>query len=99
MPSLLSLPSPVVVFGCDGCGFWLCPELKRGCGSWLGPLWVVGCGSAWWWVSGGCGSAWLWVVARRGWIVVVDWRAGMKGVVGRGLAAEGGRWSWIGELG
>ena len=47
----------------------------------------------------GCGLAWLWVVDRRGWVVVVDQRAGMKRVVGRGSAAEGGRWSWIGELG
>ena len=103
-PSLLSLPSLVVVFGCDSCGFWLCPELKRGCGSWLGPLWVVGYGSAWLWVSGGCGSAWLWVVDRRGcglwvvdrrgWVVVVDRRAEVGR--GRGSAAEGGRWSWIG---
>ena len=44
----------------------------------------------------GCG---LWVVDRCGWVVVVDRRAGMKRVVGRGLAAEGGRWSWIDELG
>ena len=68
---------------------------------------VVGCGSAWLWVSGGCGSAWLWVVDWhgcglwvvdwRGWVVVVDRQAGMKRVVGRGLAAEGGRWSWIGS--
>ena len=63
---------------------------------------VVGCGSAWLWVSGGCGSVvdrrgcGLWVVDRRGWVVVVDRRAGMKRVVGRGSAAEGGRWSWIG---
>ena len=97
-PSLLSLPSLVVVFGYDGCGFWLCPDLKRGCGSWLGPLWVVGCGlwvgvvvGQWWlWVVDrrGCG---LWVVDRRGWVVVVDRRAGMKRVVSRGSAAEGGR--------
>ena len=100
-PSLLSLLSLVVVFGCDGCGFWLCPELKRGCGSWLGPLWVVGrrgCGSVevvdrrgcglWIGVVVGCG---LWVVDRRGWVVVVDRRAGMKRVVGRGSAAEVGR--------
>ena len=39
------------------------------------------------------------VVDRRGWVVVVDRQAGMKRVVGRGSAAEGGRWSWIGELG
>ena len=67
---------------------------------------VVGCGSAWLWVSGGCGSAWLWVVARRGcglwvvdrhgWVVVVDRRAGMKRVVGRGSVTEGGRWLRIG---
>ena len=69
----------------------------------------MGCGSVWLWVVDrhGCGS---WVVDRRGWVVVVDrrgWvevvvvdrRAGMKRVVGRGSAAEGGRWSWIGELG
>ena len=96
MPSLLSLPSLVVVFGCDGCGFWLCSELKRSCGSWLGPLWVVGrrcCGSVVVVDRRGCG---LWVVDRRGWFVVVDRRAGMKRVVGRGSAAEGGRWAWIG---
>ena len=64
---------------------------------------VVGCGSALLWVSGGCGlwigvvvGCGLWVVDRRGWVVVVDRRAGMKRVVGRGSAAEGGRWSWIG---
>ena len=89
--SFLSLPSLLFLHLCSllstdpnaisslssfsGCGFWLCPELKRGCGSWLGPLWVVGCGSAWLWVSGGCGSTWLWVVARRGCgLWVVDWR-------------------------
>ena len=35
----------------------------------------------------------MWVVDRRGWVVVVvvDRRAGMKGVVGRGSAAEVGR--------
>ena len=48
----------------------------------------MGCGSARLWVSGGCG---LWVVDRRGWVVVVDQRAGMKRVVGRGSATEGGR--------
>ena len=53
---------------------------RRGCG-----LWVVD--------RRGCG---LWDVDRRGWVVVVDRRAGMKRVVGRGSAAEGGRWSWIG---
>ena len=63
----------------------------RGCGSVV----VVdrhGCGL---WVVDwrGCG---LWVVDRRGWVVVVDRRARMKRVVGRGSAAEGGRWSWIG---
>ena len=53
----------------------------------------------------GCGlwvvdrRGWVVVVDRRGWVVVVDRRAGMKRVVGRGLAAEGGRWSWIDELG
>ena len=59
---------------------------------------VVGCGSTWLWVVDrrGCG---LWVVDRRGWVGVVDRRAGMKRVVGRGSAAEGGRWSWIGKLG
>ena len=36
----------------------------------------------------GCG---LWVVDRRGWVVVVDQRTGMKRVVGRGSAAERGR--------
>ena len=95
-PSLLSLPSLVVVFGCDGCGFWLCPELKRSCGSWLDPLWVVGrrcCGSVVVVDRRGCG---LWVMDRRGWVVVVDRRARMKRVIGRGSAAEGGRWLWIG---
>ena len=44
---------------------------------------VVGCG----WVRClGCG-----------WVVVVDRRAGMKWVIGRGLAAEVGRWSWLGR--
>ena len=78
-----------MVFGCDGCGFWLCPELKRGvgrgwvhCGLWVVVGSVVGCG--------------LWVVNRRGWVVVVDRRVGMKRVVGCGSAAEGGCWSWIG---
>ena len=59
-------------------------------------LWVVGrrcCGSVVVVDRRGCG---LWVVVRRGWVVVVDRRAGMKRVVGRGSAAEGGRWSWIG---
>ena len=64
--------------------------------------WVVGSVTAW--VSSGCGfwrGCGLWVVDRRGWVVVVvvDRQAGMKRVVGRGSAAEGGRWSWIGELG
>ena len=70
---------------------------------WIGV--VVGCGSAWLWVVS-CGlwigvvvGCELWVVDWRGWVVVVDRRAGMKRVVGRGSAAEGGRWSWIGELG
>ena len=74
-----------------------------GCGLWVGVvvgqwwLWigvVVGCG-LWIGVVVGCG---LWVVDWRGWVVVVvvDRRAGMKRVVGRGSAAEGGRWSWIG---
>ena len=59
-------------------------------------LWVVGrrcCGSVVVVDRRGCG---LWVVDRRGWVVVVDQRAGMKRVVGRGSAIEGGRWSWIG---
>ena len=91
MPSLLSLPSLVVVFGCDGCGFWLCPELKRGCGSWLGPLWVVGrrgCGSVVVVDRRGCGlwvvdwrGCGLWVVDRRGWVVVVDRRVWVVVVV------------------
>ena len=44
----------------------------------------------------------LWVVVGSGaWVVVMDQRAGMKWVVGRGSASwdEAGRWSWIGELG
>ena len=93
-PSLLSpLYGPNAISSLSSfssCGFWLCPELKRGCG-----LWVVGrrcCGSVVVVDRRGCG---LWVVDRRGWVVVVDRRAGMKGVVGRGSAAEGGRWSWI----
>ena len=63
-----------------------------GCG-----LWVVGrrcCGSVVVVDRRGCG---LWVVDRRGWVVVVDRRAGMKRVVGRGSAAEVGRWSWLGR--
>ena len=59
-------------------------------------LWVVGrrgCGSVVVVDRRGCG---LWVMDRRGWVVVVDRRAGMKRVVGRGSAAEGGCWSWIG---
>ena len=56
--------------------------------------WVVGPVFGSWvtaWVSSGCG---FW----RGWVVVVDQRAGMKRVVGRGSASwdEVGRWSWIG---
>ena len=45
---------------------------------------VVGCG----WVR----------CLGRGWVVVVDQRAGMKWVVGRGSASwdEEGCWSWIG---
>ena len=48
--------------------------------------WVVGPVFGSWvtaWVSSGCG---LWigmVVDRRGWVVVVDRRVGMKWVVGR----------------
>ena len=67
--------------------------------------WVVGPVFGSWvtaWVSSGCGfwrGCGLWVVDRRGWVVVVDQRAGMKQVVGCGSAAAGGRWSWIGELG
>ena len=41
----------------------------------------------------------LWVVVGSGaWVVVMDQRAGMKWVVGRGSASwdEEGRWSWIG---
>ena len=86
------------VVGCGSAWLWV----SGGCGSaWLGPLWVVGCGSAWLWVSGGCGSVvdrrgcGLWVVDQRGWVVVVDRR--LKGVVGRGSAAEVGRWSWLGR--
>ena len=56
-------------------------------------------GSGVWVVGDGVGQWRLWVVDRRGWVVVVDRRAGMKRVVGRGFATEGGRWSWIGELG
>ena len=62
-------------------GSWVTVWVSGGCGLWIGV--VVGCG--------------LWVVNRRGWVVVVDRRVGMKRVVGRGLAAEGGRWSWIGR--
>ena len=94
----------VVVFGCDRslkgvvghgwvrCGLWVVG--RRGCGSVVvvdRRGWVR-CG-VWVGVVVGCG---LWVMDRRGWVVVVDRRAGMKRVVGRGSAAEGGRWSWIG---
>ena len=67
-----------------GCGLWVvgrrcCGSVvvvdRRGCG-----LWVVD--------RRGCG---LWDVDRRSWVVVVDRRAGMKRVVGRGSAAEVGR--------
>ena len=56
---------------------------RRGCRLWIGVVvdWR------------GCG---LWVVDRRGWVVVVDRRAGMKRVVGRGSVTEGGRWLRIG---
>ena len=90
-PSLLSLPSLVVGFGCDRS---LKGVVGRGwvrCG-----LWVVGrrgCGSVVVVDRHGCG---LWVMDRRGWVVVVDRRARMKRVIGRGSAAEGGRWLWIG---
>ena len=96
----------VVVFGCDrslkgvvGRGWVRCLDHWSwlGCGS---GVWVVGDGVGQWWLwvadRRGCG---LWVLDWRGWVVVVDRRAGMKRVVGCGLAAEGGRWSWIGELG
>ena len=110
-PSPLSLPSLVAVFGCArslkgvvGRGWIRCGLWVVGCGSAL--LWVSGgCGLAWLWVVGrrGCGlwvvdrcGCGLWDVDRRSWVVVVDRRAGMKRVVGRGSAVEGGRWSWIG---
>ena len=93
----------VVVFSCDrslkgvvGRGWVRC----LGYWSWLGcgfGVWVVGDGVGQWWLwvvdRRGCG---LWVVDRRGWVVAVDRRVGMKGVVGRGSAAEVGRWSWLG---
>ena len=89
------------VVGRRGCGSVVVVD-RRGwvrSGLWVGVVvgqwWigvVVGCG-LWIGVVVGCG---LWVVDRRGWVVVVDRRAGMKRVVGRGSAAEGGRWSWIG---
>ena len=81
----------VVVFGCARS---LKGVVGRGwvrCG-----LWVVGrrgCGSVVVVDRRGCG---LWVMDRRGWVVVVDRRARMKRVIGRGSAAEGGRWLWIG---
>ena len=67
--------------------------------------WVVGLVFGSWvtaWVSSGCGfwrGCGLWVVVGSGvWVVVVDRRARMKWVVGRGSASwdEAGRWSWIG---
>ena len=68
--------------------------------------WVVGPVFGSWvtaWVNSGCGfwrGCGLWVVVGSDvWVVVVDRRAGMKRVVGRGSAAEGGCRSWIGELG
>ena len=68
--------------------------------------WVVGLVFGLWvtaWVNSGCGfwhGCGLWVVVGFGvWVVVVDRRVGMKRVVGRGLAVEEGRWSWISELG
>ena len=73
----------VVVFGCARS---LKGVVGRGwirCG-----LWVMGrrcCGLVVVVDRRGCG---LWVVDRRGWVVVVDRRAGMKRVVGRGSAAE-----------
>ena len=97
------------VVGCGSAWLWVSGGCGS---AWLGPLWVVGwrgCGSVvvvdrlWIGVVVGCGlwigvvvGCGLWVVDRRGWVVVVDRRAGMKRVVGRGSAAEGGRWSWIG---
>ena len=58
--------------------------------------WVVGLVFGSWvtaWVSSGCGS---WVVDRRGWVVVVDRRAGMNGslVVDRRLMWVVGR-GWV----
>ena len=58
--------------------------------------WVVGLVFGSWvtaWVSSGCG---LWVVDRRGWVVVVDRRAGMNGslVVDRRLKWVVGR-GWV----
>ena len=83
----------VVVFGCDR-------SLKGVVGrDWvrcLGHWSWLGCGFGVWVVGDGVGQWWLWVVDRRGWVVAVDRRAGMKRVVGRGSAAEWGRWSWIG---
>ena len=51
---------------------------------------VVGCGL---WI--GVVGSWSWIGGWRG-SLVVDRRAGMKWVVGRGSAAEVGRWSWLG---
>ena len=78
----------VVGRGWVRCGLWVMG--RRGCGSVV----VVdrrGCGL---WVVDRCGCG-LWVVDRRGWVVVVDRRAEVGR--GRGSAAEGGRWSWIGS--
>ena len=96
----------VVVFGCDRS---LKGVVDRGWVRCLGYWSWLGCGFGVWVVGDGVGQWWLWVVDRRGygswvmdrrgWVVVVDRRAGMKRVVGRGSAAEGGRWLWIGELG
>ena len=92
-PSLLSLPSLVVVFGCDRS---LKGVVGRGWVHCLGHWLWLGYGSDVWVVGDGVGQWWLWVVDRRGWVVAVDRRAGMKRVISRGSAAEWGRWSWIG---
>ena len=54
---------------------------QRGCGLWIGV--VVGCGL---WI--GVVGSWSWIDELK-WVVVVDRR--LKGVVGRGSAAEMGR--------